>query len=144
MHLQSRGKRGFHSQGHCKNRFAPNRLKLRAISHWLIGPARTAIFRRVHIEESLNHFIMVKSCEKKQSGFAGADDEFSGAIGHPSVLAVLECAFGRNWKSCEVREERSCGMRTTRLRRKDARSEVFAGWRSSDVRTFGHGMPCPY
>ncbi len=98
MHLQSRGKRGFHSQGHRENRFAPNRLKLLAIGHWLIGSARTAILRRVHIEESLNHFIVVKSGEKKEGGFAGADDEFSGAVGHSSVLAVLESWVGRNRK----------------------------------------------
>jgi hypothetical protein len=73
-------------------------LKLFAVVDRLIGAAWAAEFGGVHIEEALDHFVAVESGEEEESGFAGADYEFSGAVGHSSVLAVLESWVGRNRK----------------------------------------------
>ena len=65
-------------------------MKLFAVVHWLIGAAWAAEFACVHVEEALNHFVAVEGGEEEEGGFAGADYEFSGAVGHSSVLAVLQ------------------------------------------------------
>jgi hypothetical protein len=56
----------------------------------LIGAAWATEFGGVHVEEALDHFVAVEGSEEEEGGFAGADYEFSGAVGHSSVLAVLQ------------------------------------------------------
>ena len=53
-----------------------------AVVHWLIGAAGTTVLACINIEEALDHFVAVESGEEKDGGFARADDEFSGAVGH--------------------------------------------------------------
>ena len=70
-----------------------------AVMDRLIGAAWAAEFGGVHIKEALDHFVAVEGGEEEEGCFAGADYEFSGAVGHSSVLAVLESWAGRNRKA---------------------------------------------
>ena len=84
-HFQAFWKRCFHAQDHGEDGFTANSLELFAVVGGMVGAAGAAVLRGVHVEESLDHFILVEGAEKKGSGFARADDKLSRTEGHRSL-----------------------------------------------------------
>ena len=64
-HFQARGQRRFGAQDHSEHSFAANRFELIAVMCWLIGASRAAIFRRIHIQETRDHFIVVERASNR-------------------------------------------------------------------------------
>ena len=89
------------AQNHRQNRFAADRFELFAVMRGLVGAARAAIFRRIHIQKALDHLIVVERGQQQRRGFPRAHNQFSWTIGH------------RNFSSC------------TRLRRAPQQEQVF-------------------
>ena len=69
----------------------------------LIGASRAAIFRRVHIQEARDHFVVVERGEQSRGGFARAHNKFSWAVGHrklSKLYAIAPPAAMRNHFWC--------------------------------------------
>jgi hypothetical protein len=77
----------------------------------LIGAAGAAEFCGIHIEKTLDHFVAVEGGDQEEGGFARADDEFSGTVGHARVSCTrmqvklqLESVDGLNGSDCDGEE----------------------------------------
>ena len=68
--------------------FPANRCELFAVIRGLVGAARAAMFRRIHIQEARDHLVAVERREQHGRGFARAHDEFSWTVGHRKLTCT--------------------------------------------------------
>src|SRR5579863_2169323 len=124
--LQASRQQAFGVDNDGEDCFTADRIELLVVVAGLVGTAGTAIFRRVHVEEALDHFAAIESGKQKSRGFPRANSELSRPVRHGGFLAVLEMDEARNRKySLSLKMERPGrwlpGLRSSCLHRSSGR-----------------------
>src|SRR5208282_2698117 len=94
-HFQAFRQRAFDAQDHRQNRLTANRFELFAVVRGLVGAARPAMLRRVHVQKSLHHLVLVERSQQQSGRFTRANHQFSGTQGH-AISPVRETCGPRN------------------------------------------------